>query len=182
VCSVVDSAELCRNTHPDREFVKEANKASMRINEYLHYLNTNHTLYDAGRKAEQENHLLTEEAQRAAHYLRVDSERGGIHLSVDKFDRVNQLNIEISQLCREFNENIIIDPGSVDIFPSSRMPKSVHHLLKPIYRSTPGILRETVLPRDTMKEKGFRIKTDPQNLSSVELGADWVSSFMMAQP
>ncbi|KAK7854884.1 mitochondrial intermediate peptidase, partial [Quercus suber] len=167
VCSVVDSAELCRNTHPDREFVEEANKASMRINEYLHYLNTNHTLYDAVRKAEQENHLLTEEAQRAAHYLRVDFERGGIHLSADKLDRVNQLNIEISQLCREFNENIIIDPGSVDIFPSSRMPKSVHHLLKPIYRSTPGILRETVLPRDTMKEKGFRITTDPQNLSSV---------------
>ncbi|KAF3964920.1 hypothetical protein CMV_010846 [Castanea mollissima] len=167
VCSVVDSAELCRNTHPDREFVEEANKASMRINEYLHYLNTNHTLYDAVRKAEQEKHLLTEEAQRAAHFLRVDFERGGIHLSADKLDRVNQLNIEISQLCREFNENIIIDPGSVDIFPSSRMPKSVHHLLKPIYRSTPGILRETVLPRDTMKEKGFRITTDPQNLSSV---------------
>lgn len=36
VCSVVDSAELCRNTHPDREFVEEANKASMRINDYLH--------------------------------------------------------------------------------------------------------------------------------------------------
>lgn len=36
VCQVVDSAELCRNTHPDREFVDEALKASMRINEYLH--------------------------------------------------------------------------------------------------------------------------------------------------
>ncbi|URD98920.1 Peptidase family M3, partial [Musa troglodytarum] len=36
VCSVIDSAELCRNTHPDREYVEEANKASMRINEYLH--------------------------------------------------------------------------------------------------------------------------------------------------
>ncbi|XP_020589998.1 probable mitochondrial intermediate peptidase, mitochondrial isoform X5 [Phalaenopsis equestris] len=36
VCSVIDSAELCRNTHPDREFVEEANKASMRISEYLH--------------------------------------------------------------------------------------------------------------------------------------------------
>ncbi|PKU62161.1 mitochondrial intermediate peptidase [Dendrobium catenatum] len=38
VCSVIDSAELCRNTHPDREFVEEANKASMRISEYLHML------------------------------------------------------------------------------------------------------------------------------------------------
>lgn len=36
VCSVVDSAELCRHTHPDREYIKEANEASMRINEYLH--------------------------------------------------------------------------------------------------------------------------------------------------
>ncbi|KAK9292479.1 hypothetical protein L1049_020452 [Liquidambar formosana] len=36
VCSVVDSAELCRHTHPDRQFVEEANKAAMRINEYLH--------------------------------------------------------------------------------------------------------------------------------------------------
>ncbi|KAL5078404.1 hypothetical protein RYX36_017388 [Vicia faba] len=36
VCSVVDSAELCRQTHPNREFVEEADKASMKINEYLH--------------------------------------------------------------------------------------------------------------------------------------------------
>lgn len=36
VCSVVDSAELCRHTHPDREFVEAANQASMRIYEYLH--------------------------------------------------------------------------------------------------------------------------------------------------
>lgn len=36
VCTVVDSAELCRHTHPDMEFVEEASKASLRINEYLH--------------------------------------------------------------------------------------------------------------------------------------------------
>ncbi|CAK9135167.1 unnamed protein product [Ilex paraguariensis] len=36
VCSVIDSAELCRHTHPDREFVEEAIGASMRMNEYLH--------------------------------------------------------------------------------------------------------------------------------------------------
>ncbi|KAE8022416.1 hypothetical protein FH972_008218 [Carpinus fangiana] len=151
----------------EREFVEEANKAAMRINEYLHYLNTNHVLYDAVRKAEQEGNLLTDEAQRAARYLRVDFERGGIHLSADKLDHVNQLNIEISQLCREFNENISIDPGSVDIFPPSRIPKSLHHLLKPIYRSTSVISKESLQPRDTMKEKGFQITTDPHTLSSV---------------
>lgn len=66
-----------------------------------------------------------------------------------------------------FNENIIIDPGSVDIFPPSRIPKSLHHLLKPIYRSTSVISKESLQPRDTMKEKGFQITTDPHTLSSV---------------
>ncbi|PRQ59865.1 putative mitochondrial intermediate peptidase [Rosa chinensis] len=167
VCCVVDSAELCRHTHPNREFVDEANKASMRINEYLHYLNTNYTLFDAVRKAEQEGHLLTKEAQRAAHYLRVDFERGGIHLPAEKLDRVNQLNIKISQLCKEFSENIIIDPGAVDIFPASRMPQSLHHLLKPIYRSRSAISRESLGHMGAMKEKGFCIATDPNTLSSV---------------
>ncbi|GMP24118.1 hypothetical protein CsSME_00001508 [Camellia sinensis var. sinensis] len=168
VCSVVDSAELCRHTHPDREFVVEANKAAMRINEYLHYLNTNHTLYNAVIKADKDGIFLSKEAQRAAHSLRIDFEKGGIHLSTDKLDRVNLLNIDIGQLCREFNENIITDPGYVDIFPASRIPKQLHHLVKPIYRSTPSASRESLNSRGAnMKEKGFRILTEPSNLSSV---------------
>nr|XP_015877903.2 mitochondrial intermediate peptidase, mitochondrial isoform X2 [Ziziphus jujuba var. spinosa] len=139
----------------------------MRINEYLHYLNTNHILYEAVKRAERESYLLTEEAQRAARYLRADFERGGIHLCSEKLDRVNQLNIEISQLCREFNENIIIDPGSVDIFPSSRIPKNLHHLVKPIYRATSSTSRESLRTNNTVKEKGFRITTDPHTLSSI---------------
>eukprot|EP00249_Psilotum_nudum_P004310 c17834_g1_i1 orf=2-418(-) len=35
ICAVVDSAELCRNTHPDMEFVNAASRASMRMYEYL---------------------------------------------------------------------------------------------------------------------------------------------------
>lgn len=46
----------------------------------LQQLNTNHTLYAAVRKAEQDSNLLTEEASRTAHHLRMDFERGGIHL------------------------------------------------------------------------------------------------------
>lgn len=37
------------------------------------------------RKAEDEGHLLTKEAQRAASYLRYDFEKGGIHLSNGTF-------------------------------------------------------------------------------------------------
>ncbi|XP_057528215.1 mitochondrial intermediate peptidase, mitochondrial-like isoform X2 [Amaranthus tricolor] len=36
VCSVVDSAELCRHTHPDREFVEQATIAFLRMDEYQH--------------------------------------------------------------------------------------------------------------------------------------------------
>ncbi|KAL5744367.1 hypothetical protein ACOSQ2_027483 [Xanthoceras sorbifolium] len=167
VCCVVDSAELCRQTHPDREFVEEANKASMRINEYLHYLNTNHILYDAVKKAEQDSHLLSKEAHRAASQLRVDFEKGGIHLCPQKLDRVNQLNVDIFHLCREFSQNIISDPGHVDIFPASRIPKHVHHLLKPIYQITSGTSSEPLRSWDNRKEKGFRISTEPRTLHSI---------------
>ncbi|XP_058084642.1 mitochondrial intermediate peptidase, mitochondrial isoform X2 [Magnolia sinica] len=167
VCSVVDSAELCRNTHPDREFVEEANKASLKIYEYLHFLNTNHDLYNAVIKAEREGLLQTKEAQRAAHTLRVDFEKGGIHLCAGKLERVNQLNIEIAQLGRDFSENIITDPGFVDIFPASRIPKHMQHLLKPIYRTMSGASKEPLGSRDMVKEKGFRVTTDPGTLSSI---------------
>ncbi|XP_038709223.1 mitochondrial intermediate peptidase, mitochondrial [Tripterygium wilfordii] len=166
VCSVVDSAEFCRNTHPDREFITEACKASMRMNEYMHYLNTNNSLYDAVKKAEQDSHLLTVEARRAAHSLRIDFEKGGIHLCAEKLDRVNQLNVAIFKLSREFGENITTDPGHVDVFPASRIPKNLHHLIKPIYRCTSATLKGS-LKQSSSKEKGFQITTEPRTLSSI---------------
>ncbi|KAG4172621.1 hypothetical protein ERO13_A11G007600v2 [Gossypium hirsutum] len=167
VCSVVDSAELCRQTHPARGFVEEANKASMKINVYLHFLNTNHTLYNAVKKAEQDGHLLTEEARRAALHLRIDFEKGGIHLPSGKLDRVNQLNMDAHKLCREYGENIINDPGYVDIFPASRIPRQIQHLLKPIYRLTSGVSKESLGSYEDEQEEGFRIMTEPRTLFSV---------------
>ncbi|KAI3458275.1 hypothetical protein Pfo_014938 [Paulownia fortunei] len=173
VCTVIDSAELCWHTHPDREFVEEASKASLRLNEYLHYLNSNPSLYHAIIKAEQNHHMLTEEGLRAAHHLRIDLEKGGIHLSPEKLDRVNQLNIEILQLCREFNENIITDPGHVDIFPASRIPKKLHHLTKPIYRPSAFASKISTGLDSNLKERGLRLVTEPNALCSVlQLASD----------
>ncbi|KAM0935180.1 putative mitochondrial intermediate peptidase [Dioscorea sansibarensis] len=166
VCAVIDSAELCRNTHPDREFIEEANKASLRIIEHLHFLNTNQSLYDAVKRAEGIP-LKTEEAQRAAHALRTDFEKGGIHLTADKLERVNKLNVEIAHLGREFNENIMIDPGSLDIFPASRIPKHMHHCFKPIYQPIHKMTKGELKVEDIKKEKGFRVRTDPSTLSSI---------------
>ncbi|KAF3335176.1 putative mitochondrial intermediate peptidase [Carex littledalei] len=159
VCSVIDSAELCRNTHPDREYVKEADKASMRICEYLQELNTNTTLYNAVFKSERDHVLHSEEARRAAHTLRVDFEKGGIHLPTEKLLRVSELNLEIALLGRKFNENIMMDPSMVDIYPYTRIKKDMQHHFRPVYRSTDG--------SNGRKEKGLRITTEPSSVSSV---------------
>ncbi|XP_010672007.2 mitochondrial intermediate peptidase, mitochondrial isoform X2 [Beta vulgaris subsp. vulgaris] len=118
-------------------------------------------------KAELEGSILNKETQRAAHYLRVDFEKGGIHLSGEKLERVNQLNVDIAQLCRKFNANIVEDPGYIDIYPAIRIPKRLHHLGKPIYR--PAGSSKVGLD---MKEKGYRIATDPVSLTSI---LQWVS-------
>ncbi|XP_057813855.2 mitochondrial intermediate peptidase, mitochondrial [Cryptomeria japonica] len=161
ICTVVDSAELCRNTHPDKDYVEEANKASMKLYEYLHYLNTNHMLYNAVVKSEQQGCLKTEEAQRAAKTLRIDFEKGGIHLCKKKLERVNELNLTITQLGREFGENILRDPGQVDVYPASRIPKCLHNQLERIQR------RISSDARKGFTESGFRIVTEPGILSSV---------------
>ncbi|OQU76928.1 probable mitochondrial intermediate peptidase, mitochondrial isoform X2 [Sorghum bicolor] len=166
VCSVIDSAELCRNTHPDREFVEEADKASMRIYEHLQYLNTNTTLYNAILKAEGESVLLTEEARRAATTLRIDFEKGGIHLPEDKLENANQLNLEIAQLGRKFNENVMNKPGFVDVYPASRIPRNMQHIFKSVSRFN------TSKQMNTEKQKGLRIVTESGNLSSA---LRWIS-------
>ncbi|KAL6873710.1 hypothetical protein ACP4OV_013792 [Aristida adscensionis] len=172
VCSVIDSAELCRNTHPDREFVEEADKASMRIYEHLQYLNTNTTLYNAVLKAEGESVPLTEEARRAATALRIDFEKGGIHLSEDKLEHVNQLNLEIAHLGRKFSENVVNIPGFVDVYPASKVPRSLHHHFKPVSRFKSGSVEKPSSQMNTAKQKGLRIVTDSEHLSSA---LRWIS-------
>ncbi|KAM0875877.1 hypothetical protein ACQ4PT_036528 [Festuca glaucescens] len=172
VCSVIDSAELCRNTHPDRDFVEEGDKASMRIYEHLQYLNTNTTLYNAILKAESEGVLLTDETRKAANNLRVDFEKGGIHLPKDKLERVNHLNLAIAQLGRKFNENIMMKPGFVDIYPASRIPRSIQHNFKAVSRSRPMGMEEQSNPMNTTRQKGLRILADSGTLSSA---LRWVS-------
>ncbi|KAM0899806.1 hypothetical protein ACQ4PT_021044 [Festuca glaucescens] len=172
VCSVIDSAELCRNTHPDREFVEEGDKASMRIYEHLQYLNTHTTLYNAILKAESEGGLLTDETRKAANNLRVDFEKGGIHLPKDKLERVNQLNLAIAQLGRKFNENIMMKPGFVDIYPASRIPRNIQHNFKAVSRSRPMGIEEQSNPMNTTRQKGLRILADSGTLSSA---LRWVS-------
>lgn len=54
------------------------------LNYYMQYLNSNTSLYQAIKYAEQNHHALTEEGLRAARFFRNDLEKGGIHLSSGK--------------------------------------------------------------------------------------------------
>lgn len=62
-------------------------------------------------------------------------------------------------------------------FPASRIPKLLHHLVKPIYRSTSTASRESSKSRGNLKEKGFRIVMEPSTLSSV---LQWTSDSEVA--
>lgn len=73
------------------------------------------------------------------------------------------LQFIVSQIYARFGENIASDPGHVNIFPASCIPKRIHHLLKPIYRLASG----DAVAKNKMKEKGFQITTEPRILSSV---------------
>lgn len=62
ICAIMYTQSICCSVH------------------CIQYLNTNLSLYNAVMKAEGDRHLLSSEAQRAAHCLRLDFEKGGIHL------------------------------------------------------------------------------------------------------
>ncbi|KAF3335174.1 putative mitochondrial intermediate peptidase [Carex littledalei] len=53
------------------------------------------------------------------------------HILTEKLQRVNELNLEIALLGRNFNENIMMDPGVVDIYPYTRIKKDTQHHFRP---------------------------------------------------
>lgn len=112
-------------------------------------------------KADKDQALTSEEAKRVARDLRIDFEKGGIHLCAEKKDRVSQLHVEIAKCCAQYNENIAKEPGHVDVYPASLIPKNLHHLVKPVNRSTSRGSRPSI------REKGFRIVTEPSTVSAV---------------
>lgn len=60
-----------------------------------------------------------------------------------------------------------MDPGTIDIYPSSRIPNNLRYLVKPIYRSKSSTAKDLSGSKDTFNEKGFRITTDPRTLDSM---------------
>lgn len=63
-------------------------------------------------------------------------------------------------------------PGFVDIYPASRIPRSIQHNFKAVSRSRPMGIEEQSSPMNTTRQKGLRILADSGTLSSA---LRWVS-------
>jgi intermediate peptidase len=63
-------------------------------------------------------------------------------------------------------------PGFVDIYPASRIPRSIQHNFKAVSRSRPMGIEEQSNPMNTTRQKGLRILADSGTLSSA---LRWVS-------
>lgn len=66
----------------------------------------------------------------------------------------------------------MFDPGFVDIFPASRIPKNMQYHFDAIYRPISTASNEISKVGDTRREKGYKIPTDSSTLSSI---LKWVS-------
>eukprot|EP00899_Mesostigma_viride_P019942 jgi/Mesvir1/2794/Mv21707-RA.2 len=120
LCKVMDVADLCRNTHPHARYVAASQAAYLDLSAYTQGLNTNRTLYDALVAAmQQDGATWTEEQQIMAHMLRVDFERGGIHLPAHKRSQVENLQARIEHVSSQFSSNIHNHHETVDIYPAT---------------------------------------------------------------
>ena len=130
VCRVVDVAEVCRHTHPSREYVIAAEKAYVRLQDYVASLNADGDLYEALRSArERDAKNLSDEGARVALTLQEDFERGGIHLDPARrrdFDGSLSRSLELGM---EFQRNLLrpelASRVSLDKSTLSSLPKTV---------------------------------------------------------
>lgn len=135
LCLVVDAAELCRNVHPDPQYVQAATDTIMDLSSYMQTLNTNKELYSALVTAlEEEGKQWPEEWSRTAVLLQQDFEQYGIHLSKEDQAVVNQLHDEMNQLSSMFSFNAVRHPPPLQISESllAALPppvqQMVHHV------------------------------------------------------
>lgn len=109
ICSVVDPAELCRNTHPSEEWVGAAEDCYAQLSTLIHHLNTDTSLYHATATVTNDGdgdsafERLTPEQQIAARAFKLEFELSGIHLPDDKRMKVVAINEDITALAYEFS-------------------------------------------------------------------------------
>lgn len=144
LCSVLDVAELCRNVHPDQDFVRAADEAFWHVSTTMQRLNADYTLYRPLKHLHQDHlhavknggdvaRFLSEEDLVMVESLKHDFERGGINLGLREKERLIKLQDDVSSLGAEFMSS---DASSVPMLelPESKLkqiPRAIKMSLKP---------------------------------------------------
>ena len=116
VCSVIDTAELCRNIHDDQTFRQAAEDAFSQLSAYIHELNTDPTLYMSLMTLFNEEKVwnaLTEEQKRVAEDLRKEFEQDGIHRhGTEGAETISYLQRKLVEDESQFMQNISSAPDA----------------------------------------------------------------------
>lgn len=139
LCIVLDTAELCRNVHPDPEFCNAAEDAYFSVSAMVQNLNADYQLYkplaelhEAVCNQHPSVAQFTEEDIHMTKSLTLDFEKGGICLPVDKKNRLIKLQETVNRLSSQFIASTNASPSAVAI-PNDLLrfiPRPVHRLLK----------------------------------------------------
>ncbi|KAI0566545.1 Peptidase M3 [Gracilaria domingensis] len=185
LCEVLDVAELCRNVHPEPEFVEAANAAFLNVSSVIQHLNADKSLYDPLNKL-YESHVaqnrdgsrkganLTGEDLIMVKSLKQDFERGGINLSYSEKMKLIQLQDEVTTASAKFMSAPLERPTTIQLpyhklssvpgyFLKSlkRAPENPDHVLIPLHGSSMQFLLKWV-PDSKVREKVYRLSHNGQ--------------------
>jgi mitochondrial intermediate peptidase len=120
--SMSSSAELCRNVHPDQRFVRSADEAYTRISALTVGFNSDRTLYEpleelhnATTGSSSRKVILSDEDKTMLESLKLDFERGGIHLPSAERNRIADLQNRANALGAKFSSNASSSSAEFDV-------------------------------------------------------------------
>lgn len=181
LCNILDVAQLCRNVHPDAQFVQGADETLRHVLSVIQYLNCDETMYKP-LNALYEQHedgkgkgtfnMLSREQLIMVKSLKRDFERGGIHLKRHDKERLITLQEQVTKAGNDFMDGPTDEPPSIDIpvhkmgqlprsFRSRLLPSenSPNKLKVPLYSSNSQLLLKWI-PDSRIREKVFRSSHD----------------------
>lgn len=180
LCGVLDVAELCRNVHPDPDFVEAANDTFMHVSSVIQHLNADKSLYEPLRKLYDSHCIqvrngsqvgpdLSGEDLVMVKSLKQDFERGGINLPDKEKAKLIKLQDQVTAASAKFLSPPSSYPATLQIpydklrqvpgrFVRSlkKAPSNPDHAVIPLTSSSLQILLKWA-PDSRIREKVYRL-------------------------
>ncbi|CAN8070707.1 unnamed protein product [Agarophyton chilense] len=155
LCAVLDVAELCRNVHPEPEFVESANEAFLNVSSVIQHLNADKSLYEPLNELYERHMLqirngfrtgphLTGEDLIMVKSLKQDFERGGINLEHSEKMRLIQLQDGVTTASAKFTSTPLEHAATLQL-PYNKLRSVPYHFLKSLQRA-PGNPDHVLIP------------------------------------